>query len=151
MVFIIVPCVVLLVVAFLGFNRIFPLAFQLHKPVNQKSGIAIEEYDVVSYFYNSKPVKGYAAYPYEWKGAVWLFSTQKNLETFKSSPESYEPKYGGYCTKAISSGFAAPANPEVWTIKDNKLFFFSSKKVKDNFLNDSEELIKMSDKKWASQ
>jgi YHS domain-containing protein len=139
----------LLVIAFLGFSKILPIGLNMHKAIYQKSGIAIEEFDVVSYYKNEKPVKGFGAYPYNWNGATWLFSSEENLKSFKSSPERYVPKYGGYCTKAVRSGFAAPANPEIWTIVDDQLFFFSSNKVKDDFLKESDKHIKACNKKWT--
>jgi len=145
---IIIGALILLVIAFLGFNKILPIGLNMHKAINQKSGIAIKEYDVVSYYKNITPVKGFGAYPYDWNGATWLFSTKENLEAFIANPERYAPQYGGYCTKAISSGFAAPANPEIWTIEKDQLFFFSSNKVKEDFLKDSSNNIRICNKKW---
>jgi len=146
---IIIGVILLLIIAFLGFNKILPLGLNIHNAINQKSGIAIEEYDLVSYYRAVAPVKGFGAYPYDWNGATWLFSSQENLEAFKSNPERYAPQYGGYCTKAIGSGFAAPANPEIWTIVNDQLFFFSSAKVKSDFLKEPNKQIEACNKKWS--
>ncbi len=145
---IIVGVIILLTIAFFGFNKIYPIGLKLHKPINQTSGIAIGEYDAVSYFNQIMPVKGFGTYVHDWNGVTWLFSSNDNLQAFKSDPERYVPQYGGYCTKAISSGFAAPANPKIWTIVSDRLYFFSSDKVKTDFLKDPNKQIEACNKKW---
>ena len=41
-------------------------------------GIAINGYDAVAYFNESKPVKGIDTLWLEWKGVKWLFSNKEN-------------------------------------------------------------------------
>ena len=45
-------------------------AFSQHE-VFSTSGVAIQGYDPVAYFKESKPVKGKNELAYSWKGAVW--------------------------------------------------------------------------------
>ena len=45
---------------------------------------AINGYDAVSYFSESKPVKGDSKFTLKWMDATWYFSTNENLEIFKS-------------------------------------------------------------------
>ncbi len=58
--------------------------------------IAIKGFDPVAYFTMGKPVKGSDQFPYEWKGAKWLFSSREHLDLFSADPEKYAPQYGGY-------------------------------------------------------
>jgi YHS domain-containing protein len=52
------------------------------------SNLAVEGYDTVAYFDQNKPVQGQAKYSYKYKGAVWQFSTQENLDKFVATPKS---------------------------------------------------------------
>ena len=64
------------------------------------SNKAVSGYDTVSFF-DGTPVKGKSAFSTNYKGAVWLFHTQANLDKFIQSPSQYAPQYGGYCAWAI--------------------------------------------------
>lgn len=109
---------------------------------------AVNGYDAVSYHVNS-PVQGSKDYQYEWKGSTWLFSSEENLEAFKDNPEGYSPKYGGYCSFAVSTGFTAHSNPEEWHIEDGKLYLFSNAEVKNKWLENKDESMKACEKSWS--
>lgn len=126
---------------------ITPLSLGLHKPVYTDSGKALAGYDAVSYF-QGKPVLGSAQYTYDWQASRWLFSTVENLHTFKANPEKFVPAFGGYCTKAVSTGFAAPGDPTIWLISDEKLYIFSSEEVKAEFIKDPESIMAACSKAW---
>jgi YHS domain-containing protein len=59
-------------------------------------GVAVKGYDTVAYFTMGEPVKGKKDFEYRWQGAKWRFANQKHLDLFKSDPERYAPRYGGY-------------------------------------------------------
>ena len=64
------------------------VAFQMGEKVNKTSaGLAIKGYDPVAYFEDGKPVKGDAAYQFQWKGATWRFSSAAHREAFTKDPE----------------------------------------------------------------
>jgi YHS domain-containing protein len=117
-----------------------PIFFGLHSAVYQSSGKALEGYDVVSYF-KGNPVKGSEAYSLKWMDATWNFSSQENMDAFKANPTRYTPQFGGYCTKAVSTGFTAPSDPSIYAIWDHKLFIFSSEDVKAEFLSNPDDII----------
>lgn len=113
------------------------------------SNKALEGYDAVSYFKSGKPVKGAKEHKLEYNGAVWLFSSAENLLEFKSSPESFEPQYGGYCAWAVSEkNDFAPGDPEHWSIIDNKLYLNYNAKVKRDWISDSSGFIEKADRNW---
>lgn len=68
---------------------------------------AINGYDAVTYFKESKPVKGKKEYTHQWNGTTWYFASQQNLNDFKKQPEKYAPQYGGYCAYGMSNGYKA--------------------------------------------
>src|SRR5258706_5722849 len=73
-----------------------PLLAQQPEIFSTEDG-AIRGYDAVAYFKEGKAVKGKKELGVTWGDANWNFSTQENLETFKSNPAKYAPQYGGYC------------------------------------------------------
>ena len=94
------------------------------KNFNIKKSIALEGYDVVSYF-DKKPMEGDEKYSATYKGITYLFVNQSNLTKFKTSPEKYEPAYGGWCAYAMGeTGEKVKIDPETYKIMDGKLYLF---------------------------
>jgi YHS domain-containing protein len=94
------------------------------KHYNIKKSIALEGYDPVSYF-DGKPLEGDSEIKYAYKGLTYLFSNTANQTRFKSSPEKYEPAYGGWCAYAMGeSGEKVKIDPETYKIIDGKLYLF---------------------------
>jgi YHS domain-containing protein len=94
---------------------------------NLKNGIAIQGYDAVSYF-SGKPTQGKSAFAYNYQGVVYYFTTAANRETFKKSPEKYEPACGGWCSYAMGdSGEKVEIDPQTYKIVDGKLNLFYNK------------------------
>lgn len=114
----------------------------------QSSGTAINGYDPVAYFIMEKPVKGDTSHSYSWNGAAWQFANAENLTTFKSNPEKYAPKYGGYCAYAVSRGYTAPTDPQAWSVVDGALYLNYSKSVRSRWNSDQAANIVVGDKNW---
>ena len=111
-------------------------------------GKAIKGYDPVAFFKESKPVKGSEKFQYKWKDATWFFSSNENLEAFKTDPEKYAPQYGGYCAYGTSQGHKAPTQTDTWSVVNDKLYFNYNDKVKELWTKDQANLIKVADEKW---
>lgn len=112
------------------------------------AGIAINGYDAVAFFKESKPVKGLNNFSYSWKNVQWLFSTQTNLESFKASPETFAPQFGGYCAYGTAQGHKAPTQIDTWTIVNNKLYFNYNQKVKQLWDKNQSTFIDSATVKW---
>ncbi|MCB4798510.1 YHS domain-containing (seleno)protein [Neotamlana laminarinivorans] len=119
---------------------------------NLKKGYIAEGYDVVSYFKNN-PQEGKTEYTTTFNGVKFKFSSKENLNTFKNNPESYVPKYGGYCAYAIAEkGDKVGIDPETYQITNGKLYlFYNSWGI--NTLKSWKKLnidnqIKQADKNW---
>ena len=94
------------------------------KNFNVKNNIAIEGYDPVSFFSN-KPEEGDEDITYTNKGITYYFANTANLARFKSSPDKYEPAYGGWCAFAMGdTGEKVKVDPETFKIIDGKLYLF---------------------------
>jgi YHS domain-containing protein len=114
------------------------------------SGKAIRGYDPVAYFTEGKPVKGDVKLVYNWNKADWYFSSPKNLDLFKASPEKYAPQYGGYCAFGLSNGYKAPTDADAWTIENDKLYLNYNLQVRKEWNKGRQQRIKQADQNWPS-
>ncbi|HLO80159.1 MAG TPA: YHS domain-containing (seleno)protein [Chitinophagaceae bacterium] len=92
------------------------------------SSLAIEGYDPVAYFTQSRAVKGNAANALVYEGVTYHFADAKNKEAFRAAPSRYEPQYGGWCAYAMGkNGEKVEVDPETFKILDGKLYLFYNK------------------------
>ena len=112
------------------------------------SSTALKGYDAVAYFEQDAAVRGDDDYAYEWNGAKWLFSSAEHRDAFIADPERYAPQYGGYCAWAVSQGYTASGDPEVWAIVDGKLYVNYDKKIGERWQKDTAGFIKAADANW---
>lgn len=92
---------------------------------NTENGIAMREFDPVSYFNGSRPLKGTSKFYHHHKGITYYFANQENLEKFRKSPDKYEPAYGGWCAYTIAqNGERVKINPASYKIINGKLHLF---------------------------
>lgn len=117
-----------------------------------KKGAVAKGYDVVAYFDNEAK-QGSKKISTEYDGVKFYFSSQKNLETFKSNPTKYIPQYGGFCAYAMGlKGDKVPINPETFEIRDGKLYLFYNSwgtNTLDLWIKEgAEELKTKADKNW---
>jgi YHS domain-containing protein len=137
---------------FSGLFLLFIVSFanaQTSEVFTTKDG-AINGYDPIAYFNEGQAVKGKKEFTTEWNGAQWLFSSEKNLETFKSNPEKYAPQYGGYCAYRASDGdgHKSPTQPDAFTIVNDKLYLNYNKNVKIEWSKNQKDRIQTADKNW---
>src|SRR5579859_2387614 len=125
------------------------LGFETGEKLNKTSaGLAIKGYDPVAYFEDGRPEKGNPDYQFQWKGAVWRFSSTAHRETFAKNPDRYAPQYGGFCAYGVSEGHTAPIDPEAWSIIDGKLYLNYDKQVRGDWKKDTDGRIRKADQNW---
>jgi hypothetical protein len=112
--------------------------------------VALGGYDAVSYFTESKAVKGSKTYSVEWKDATWLFSSNTNRQRFVASPEAFAPQYGGYCSNQMSLGNLSDIDTDVWRIIDNKLYLFGHDEGRVRWASETDQRISDADQHWRS-
>ncbi len=114
------------------------------------SNLAIQGYDVVSYFKSSKAVKGKTDIKTVYKGVVWQFSSEENLTSFIAQPETYIPQYGGYCAWAVAAkGKLLKGNAHYWKIIDQKLYLNYNKKIQSRWEENMQSIITKADQVWS--
>lgn len=120
----------------------------------QKSSIyttkegAIKGYDPVAYFVNAEPVKGKEAFTLKWMEADWYFSSQENLDAFKTNPEKYAPQFGGYCAFGVSKGALYKIEPDAWKIVDGKLYLNYSQGIQKKWEANQADFIEQAELNW---
>jgi YHS domain-containing protein len=113
-----------------------------------KKGVALEGYDVISYFTDAKPLKGDPKIEATFNGALYHFTSQEHREVFEKNPAKYAPTYGGYCGYAASIGKVRPANPLLWSIVDGQLIVQHTKGAADLWAKDVPGNKTRADKLW---
>lgn len=146
----VIGVVLMALVSFAFYNDIRPIALGLHPSLSSTAGRALAGYDVVSYF-QGQPRQGSTQYSFHWGETTWLFTSAENLSEFSAEPEKYLPQFGGYCTKAVSTGFAVPGDPTAYAVWKDKLYIFSDEEMKSEFLDNPSEMITACTEKWSSQ
>lgn len=120
----------------------------------EKNKVAVQGYDVVSYFKQTKAVKGKKELALSYEGVIYYFSTQANKDAFKKSPAAYEPQYGGWCAFAMGdSGDKVEIDPETFKIIDGKLYLFYNaffNNTLKSWNKDEVNLKKKADSNWKN-
>lgn len=95
------------------------------KHFNLEEGLAIQGYDPVAYFTESKAIKGAKEFTASINNVVYYFSSAANKALFEKEPQKYEPQYGGWCAYAMgATGEKIEIDPETFKIVDGKLYLF---------------------------
>jgi len=113
-----------------------------------KAGVAIQGYDPVAFFTDSKPVKGKPEFPARHNGALYYFASKEHRELFKSDPAKYEPAFGGYCAYGLSKGKLVEIDVDAFQIVNGRLLLQYSKGVRDNFNKDTKGNLAKAEANW---
>ena len=115
-----------------------------------EDGLAIQGYDTIAYFTEGRPVLGSSDHEVDLHGVRWRFSDTGNKERFLADPEAYMPRYGGFCSGAMSRGFKATIDPEAFAIIDGKLYLAYNHVGMNRFVADSEANVAAADENWKT-
>ena len=112
-------------------------------------GVALDGFDVVSYFTDRRARSGEANWQTRWDGVLWYFSDAQNRERFIAKPQSYIPQYGGWCALAMASGKVAEVDlRDAWTIDDGKLYLNLNKDVRLRWQRGLSRYVRKADRHW---
>lgn len=114
------------------------------------NGIAINGYDPVAYFRQSKDVAGQAAHRLRWMGAEWRFASAQNLADFEADPERWAPRYGGYCAYAVANGYTAKTEPNAWSVHEGKLYLNYNRAIRARWAVSKARFIAQADANWPA-
>ncbi len=110
--------------------------------------LALNGYDVMTYWKGGKPKEGNPDISAEYNGAKWVFVSQANRETFLKNPARYAPQYGGYCAYAAAQNAVADVDPYTWRIWKDKLYLNYSPRVRRQWASDIDANIEKADTYW---
>jgi YHS domain-containing protein len=112
------------------------------------NNIAVSGYDPVAYFTAGRPVKGEARFRTTYHGAEFRFASAANLARFKADPAAFAPQYGGYCAWAVSQGYTASGDPNVWKIVGGRLYLNYNQEIGQRWSRNIPGFIKSGDANW---
>lgn len=104
--------------------------------------LALKGHDPVAYFTEGRPVRGAAAFNVDFDDSRYLFASAKNRELFSASPDRYTPQFAGLCATGMAFGKKAEADPNIFVVRDGKLYIFSSAEARDMAQKDPSLLAK---------
>lgn len=141
----------LIVIAFLIVS--FVIAQEKNENLNlNKKQIAVDGYDLVSYFSKNKAETGKKDFKYTYQGAHYFFSSENHMQSFKMNPKKHLPKYGGWCAfNMAKDGDKERVDPKSFLIIDGELYlfyeyFFIDKKEK--WLESKSDLRNQAEQNW---
>ncbi len=117
-------------------------------PDPQIDTVALQGYDVVSYYGEEGPKKGSGNQAAYHNGVTYLFTDKANKEAFKANPEKYLPQFGGYCAFGVTKGKKFVSDPLAYKVVDGKLYLNLNKKVQKIWEEDVPGYIKEGTGKW---
>lgn len=100
------------------------------KPQYLENGKALRGYDPLS-VNAGIAIMGDENITSTYEDAIYQFKSSENKKLFDKTPEKYAPKYGGYCSIAISEGSLVEANPHSALIQDGALHVFYKDEEED--------------------
>ena len=112
------------------------------------SSLALDGYDVVSYFKNTSPVRGHPQYLVPHGEQLYMFASPENAALFEKNPDAYLPAYDGNCAYGMVHGMKSSIDPKVYEVVDNRLFLLINHGTKKRWSKKSDKYIKKSDKAW---
>ena len=112
------------------------------------NAVILNGYDAVSYFTESKPVKGSVSYTSVYKNAIYRFSSAENRDTFNANPSKYAPQYGGYCAYGASLGKKFAIDGKGFKVVDGKLYVQKNVDVAKIWEKDISGNIKLANGHW---
>jgi len=113
-----------------------------------KSGLAVQGYDVVAFFTDAKPVKGDAQFTSSYGGATYRFASAEHKAAFDKEPAKYAPQFGGYCAYAVSKNTTASIEPDAFQIVNGRLLLQYDKSIRDKFNKDTTGNLAKADVNW---
>jgi hypothetical protein len=116
--------------------------------VNRYSGLAIEGFDPVAYFADSRASVGLPEFEASQAGAVWRFRNEGNRASFVAHPEIYGPQFGGYDPTGLARGVTLAGNPRFWLIAGQRLYLFGQEESRDSFAANPRHFLPEATSRW---
>ena len=110
--------------------------------------VAHSGYDVVSYFTVGKAEQGNENFTAIYKDAIYQFASSKHQAIFLKEPGKYLPQFDGYCAYGVTFTQKIKADPTVWKIVNDKLYFNLNRKFLEDWSEDVMASIEKGNEEW---
>ncbi len=114
------------------------------------TGYAIGGFDPVSYFTDGTARRGSEKYELVWEGVAWRFASTGNRDVFERDPEIYAPQFGGHDAASMARGRFGIGNPNVFAVREGRLYLFYSAETRASWLADAERLVSDARVQWET-
>jgi hypothetical protein len=116
---------------------------------DEQSGLALSGFDAVTYFLPEGPQPGRPELELVWSGVAWRFASEANRTAFEADPTAFAPRMGGYDAEAISRGRIVDTSPNLYLVRDGRLYLFRNDANRARFLAD-QTLAAKGEAQWES-
>ena len=117
--------------------------------VSGASKAAVNGFDPVAFFTDSKPVNGSPFITAEHQGATYYFATEEHKKLFAANPEKYVPQFGGFCAFGVAEGKLFPVDISTWQVRDGKLYLNLNPDVLKAFNADLKGKLAKATQNWS--
>ena len=104
--------------------------------------------DPVTFVNLGNRIEGSAKFTAVHDGVAYYFATEEKMKKFKSSPASFLPQNGGFCTFGVSVGKKFDGNPRYADIRNGKLYVFLNEDIYREYQKDKNGTIAKADAQW---
>ena len=116
--------------------------------VSGASQIALNGYDPVAFFTDSKPVNGSPFISAAYQGATYFFAGEDHKKLFVEKPAQYAPQYGGFCVFGVAIDALFPVDISTWQVRDGKLYLNLNPDILKKFNAEFGANVAKADKNW---
>jgi YHS domain-containing protein len=110
--------------------------------------LALHGFDPVAYFTAGKATPGVPEIAAVHDGAAYYFASEANKKLFEAAPGKYAPQYGGFCALGAAMGKKFDGNPQVFLVRDGKLYLNLAPSIAEKFAQDVKGNITKADANW---
>jgi YHS domain-containing protein len=116
--------------------------------VSGASRVALDGYDPVAFFTDSRPVNGSPFIKTMYRGADYFFASEEHKKLFTGNPDKYAPQYGGFCAFGVGLDAIFPVDINTWQIRNGKLYLNLNHDILEKFNADFEGNVAKAEKNW---
>ena len=128
-----------------------PLSQDISQDEPDNISVALEGYDVMTYYTPAGPQKGAPSYQALYNDKRYLFTSLENQQQFAKNPEKYLPEFEEYCGCAVSDNKQVMADPTVFKITQGKLVLFEDEQALSLWNKDEAGRYKKAQNFWKHE
>ena len=112
------------------------------------NGVLLHGYDVMGYYYKNKALPGSSRHSVKWGGGTYWFSSALYRSWFKSDPDRWVPRYGGWCAMSLTRGKKVDADPNFYVRRATGLYVFANNEEMQAWLTDEATHEAQAKQRW---